>query len=86
MDNFILEIPDSTNYTIRDVQEIIDSQEFEGIIELYNSSDKNADAVAELVNILKIRNIAKKFGNIKVIEKGEPIFLRLDAEKEVEVI
>ena len=39
MDNFILEIPDSTNYTIRDVQEIIDSQEFQGIIELYNSSD-----------------------------------------------
>lgn len=28
-------------------------------VTLYNSSDKNADAVAELVNILKIRNIAK---------------------------
>lgn len=39
MDNFILEIPDSTNYTIRDVQKIMDSQEFLGIIELYNSPD-----------------------------------------------
>ena len=39
MDNFILEIPDSTNYTIRDIQEIMNSQEFQGIIELYNSSD-----------------------------------------------
>ena len=39
MDNYILEIPDSTNYTIRDVQKIMDSQEFQGIIELYNSSD-----------------------------------------------
>ena len=27
-----------------------------------------------------------KFNNIKVIEKGEPIFLRLDAEKEIEEI
>lgn len=39
MDNYILEVPDSTNYTIRDVQKIIDSQEFQGIIELYNSPD-----------------------------------------------
>ena len=39
MDNFILEIPDSTDYTLRDIQEIMNSQEFQGIIELYNSSD-----------------------------------------------
>lgn len=39
MDNYCIEIPDSTNYTIRDIQEIINSQEFQGIIELYNSSD-----------------------------------------------
>lgn len=39
MDNFILEIPDSTNYTIQDIQKIMDSQEFQGIVELYNSSD-----------------------------------------------
>lgn len=39
MDNYILEIPDSTNYTIRDIQKIMDSQEFQGIVELYNSSD-----------------------------------------------
>lgn len=39
MDNYILEIPDSTNYTIRDIQKITDSQEFQGIVELYNSSD-----------------------------------------------
>ena len=39
MDNYILEIPDSTNYTIRDVQKIMDSQEFQGIVELYNSSN-----------------------------------------------
>ena len=39
MDNFILEIPDSTSYTLRDIQEIMNSQEFQGIIELYNSSD-----------------------------------------------
>lgn len=39
MDNYILEVPDSTNYTIRDVQKIVDSQEFQGIIELYNSPD-----------------------------------------------
>ena len=39
MDNYILEVPDSTNYTIRDIQKIMDSQEFQGIIELYNSSD-----------------------------------------------
>lgn len=35
----MLEIPDSTDYTIRDIQKIMDSQEFQGIIELYNSSD-----------------------------------------------
>jgi hypothetical protein len=39
VDNYILEIPDSTNYTIRDIQKIMDSQEFQGIVELYNSSD-----------------------------------------------
>lgn len=39
MDNFILEIPDSTSYTLRDIQKIMNSQEFQGIIELYNSSD-----------------------------------------------
>lgn len=39
MDNYILEIPDSTNYTIRDIQKIMNSQEFQGIVELYNSSD-----------------------------------------------
>lgn len=39
MDNYILKIPDSTNYTIRDIQKIMDSQEFQGIVELYNSSD-----------------------------------------------
>ena len=39
MDNYILEIPDSTNYTIRDIQKIMSSQEFQGIVELYNSSD-----------------------------------------------
>ena len=39
MDNYILEIPDSTNYTICDIQKIMDSQEFQGIVELYNSSD-----------------------------------------------
>lgn len=38
-DNYILEIPDSTDYTIRYIQKIMDSQEFQGIIELYNSSD-----------------------------------------------
>ena len=39
MDNYILEIPDSTNYTIRDIQKIMDSPELQSIIELYNSSD-----------------------------------------------
>ena len=39
MDNYILEIPDSTNYTIRDIQKIMESQEFQSIVELYNSSD-----------------------------------------------
>lgn len=39
MDNYILEISGSTNYTIRDIQKIMDSQEFQGIVELYNSSD-----------------------------------------------
>ena len=39
VDNYILEIPDSTNYTIQDIQEIINSQEFQGVVELYNSSD-----------------------------------------------
>ena len=39
MDNYILEIPDSTNYTIRDIHKIMNSQEFQGIVELYNSSD-----------------------------------------------
>lgn len=39
MDNFILEIPDSTSYTLRDIQEILNSPEFQDIIELYNSSD-----------------------------------------------
>lgn len=32
-------MPDSTDYTIRDIQRIMDSQEFQGIVELYNSSD-----------------------------------------------
>ena len=39
MDNFILEVPDSTDYTPRDICKIMDSPEFQGIIELYNSSD-----------------------------------------------
>lgn len=39
MDNYILEIPATMGYTIRDIQKITDSQEFQGIIELYNSSD-----------------------------------------------
>ena len=42
MDNFMLEIPDSTDYTLRDIQEIMNSQEFQGIIELCNSSDLEA--------------------------------------------
>ena len=37
MYNYILEIPASTNYTIYDIQKILDSPEFQGIIELYNS-------------------------------------------------
>ena len=39
IDNYCIEIPDSTVYTIRDIQRIMDSQEFQGIVELYNSSD-----------------------------------------------
>ena len=54
MDNYILEIPDSTNYTIRDVQKIMDSQEFQGIIELYNSSDLETKRLGiELLKTLK---------------------------------
>ena len=52
MDNFILEIPDSTNYTIRDIQKIMDSQEFQGIIELYNSSDLETKRLG--IELLKI--------------------------------
>lgn len=39
MDNYCIEIPDSTDYTIYDIQKIMDSQEFQGIVELYSSSD-----------------------------------------------
>lgn len=39
MDNYILEIPDSTDYTLEALRKIMDSQEFQGIVELYNSSD-----------------------------------------------
>lgn len=39
MDNYLIEISDSTNYTIRDVCKIMNSEEFQGIIELYNSPD-----------------------------------------------
>lgn len=54
MDNYILEIPDSTNYTIRDVQKIMDSQEFQGIVELYNSSDLETKRLGiELLKTLK---------------------------------
>ena len=52
MDNFILEIPDSTNYTIHDIQKIMDSQEFQGIIELYNSSDLETKRLG--IELLKI--------------------------------
>jgi hypothetical protein len=39
MDNYILEIPDPTDYTLEALRKIIDSPEFQSIIELYNSSD-----------------------------------------------
>ena len=54
MDNYILEIPDSTNYTIRDIQKIMDSQEFQGIVELCNSSDLETKRLGnELLKTLK---------------------------------
>ena len=39
MDNYILEIPDSTDYTLEVLRKIMDSPELQSIIELYNSSD-----------------------------------------------
>lgn len=39
MGNYCIEMPNSTDYTIHDIQKIMDSQEFQGIVELYNSSD-----------------------------------------------
>lgn len=58
MDNFILEIPDSTNYTIRDIQKIMDSQEFQGIVELYNSSDLETKRLG--IKLLEIfKNVTK---------------------------
>ena len=39
MDNYILEIPDSTDYTLEVLRKIMYSPELQSIIELYNSSD-----------------------------------------------
>ena len=39
MDNYLVEIPDSTDYTLKALQKIADSPELQSIIELYNSSD-----------------------------------------------
>lgn len=39
MDNYILEIPDPTDYTLETLRKIMDSPELQSIIELYNSSD-----------------------------------------------
>lgn len=39
MDNYLIEIPDSTDYTLKVLQKIVDSPELQSIIELYNSSD-----------------------------------------------
>lgn len=39
MDNYILEIPDPTDYTLEALRKIMDSPELQSIIELYNSSD-----------------------------------------------
>ena len=54
MDNFILEVPDSTDDTPRDVCKIMDSPEYHGIIELYNSSDWEIKRLGiELLKIFK---------------------------------
>ena len=39
MNNYILEIPDSTDYTLEILRKIADSPELQGIIKLYNSPD-----------------------------------------------
>lgn len=54
MDNYILEIPNTMGYTIREIQRIMDSQEFQGIVELCNSSDLETKCLGnELLKTLK---------------------------------
>ena len=54
MDNYILEIPDSTDYTLEVLRKIMDLPELQSIIELYNSSDLETKRLGiELLKTLK---------------------------------
>ena len=53
MDNYILEIPDPTDYTLEALRKIMDSPELQSIIELYNSDLETKRLGIELLKTFK---------------------------------